>query len=502
MKGQAKSEPATPILREDPGLDQLTPTQPAFQSLSYTKVRDFAYPPSHPLHYGPPPAPSIASTPGSSRDSGLFGGANGISSVLGWWNPGGHASSPGGRRMSDSAAISRDPRSTSNHPPPLKFADGPPWFEDEDLVSPVVITQKHRKHKSSLGLPSGRTLSKDGKMSSISENLKDGEYLNGTDVPEDLGEPGGTFHTATGEYYEDGEDGEEEYEEESDEEYEGDESRYSRDYHFSIADPDEEMHGKAVALFDFTRENDNELELVEGQVIWVSYRHGQGWLVAEDPRTGESGLVPEEYVRLFKETPFENSPDELTPSESEPVAPNTTTNNNTATKSKDSPPHTQAVQSHFSTSSKDLERYPILDPSYRLGSPPPTARPAADRKDSKGDSMDLDLTSPMGTTTTIDRELFAIQQRKLESGKVLNGKEKGDQEEYQNLHHKSPSMSGTTSPAASQQSTPTQTTAPVVTKDKDGDAAMSTPTPAPAPAPSKPPGAAAEDNRGRPLEAR
>lgn len=61
------------------------------------------------------------------------------------------------------------------------------------------------------------------------------------------------------------------------------------------------MHGKAVALFDFTREHENELPLTEGQVIYVSYRHGQGWLVAEDPKTGENGLVPEEFVRLLRD---------------------------------------------------------------------------------------------------------------------------------------------------------------------------------------------------------
>src|SRR5207253_4723164 len=83
--------------------------------------------------------------------------------------------------------------------------------------------------------------------------------------------------------------------------HEVDESRYSRDYQFTITSPDEEMHGKAVALFDFERENENELPLVEGQIIWVSYRHGQGRLVAEDPRTQESGLVPEEYVRLLRD---------------------------------------------------------------------------------------------------------------------------------------------------------------------------------------------------------
>jgi len=65
--------------------------------------------------------------------------------------------------------------------------------------------------------------------------------------------------------------------------------------------PEEEVHGKAVALFNFQREHDNELALVKGQIIWISYRHGQGWLVAEDPKTKQSGLVPEEYVRLLRD---------------------------------------------------------------------------------------------------------------------------------------------------------------------------------------------------------
>ena len=67
--------------------------------------------------------------------------------------------------------------------------------------------------------------------------------------------------------------------------------RISKEYEFSVASADE-IHGRAVALFDFIPENENEAPLKEGQVIWVSYRHGQGWLVAEDPRTGETGLVP------------------------------------------------------------------------------------------------------------------------------------------------------------------------------------------------------------------
>jgi hypothetical protein len=87
----------------------------------------------------------------------------------------------------------------------------------------------------------------------------------------------------------------------SEDEYSEDEARFSKDYSFTIASPDEEMHGKAVALFDFASEHQNELPLREGQIILVSYRHGQGWLVAEDPRTGESGLVPEEFVRLVRD---------------------------------------------------------------------------------------------------------------------------------------------------------------------------------------------------------
>lgn len=61
----------------------------------------------------------------------------------------------------------------------------------------------------------------------------------------------------------------------------------------------DEINRKAIALFDFVPENDNEVGLREGQVIWVSYRHGQGWLVAEDPESGENGLVPEAYVDVL-----------------------------------------------------------------------------------------------------------------------------------------------------------------------------------------------------------
>lgn len=64
---------------------------------------------------------------------------------------------------------------------------------------------------------------------------------------------------------------------------------------------DEELFaGPSLALYGFEPENENELPLAEGEVIMVSYRHGQGWLVAEK-ETGEQGLVPEAYVRLLKD---------------------------------------------------------------------------------------------------------------------------------------------------------------------------------------------------------
>lgn len=72
----------------------------------------------------------------------------------------------------------------------------------------------------------------------------------------------------------------------------------------SIGPEDEELFaGESLALYSFEPENANELRLSEGQHILVSYRHGQGWLVAEDKESGEQGLVPEAYVRLISDIP-------------------------------------------------------------------------------------------------------------------------------------------------------------------------------------------------------
>ena len=59
----------------------------------------------------------------------------------------------------------------------------------------------------------------------------------------------------------------------------------------SLGPEDEELYaGRSLALYPFEPENSNELRLREGQVIMVSYRHGQGWLVAEGPGDGGAGV--------------------------------------------------------------------------------------------------------------------------------------------------------------------------------------------------------------------
>lgn len=309
---------------------------------------------------------------------------------------------------------------------PLHFGDGPPYSEDEDLASPIV-SSRHRKHKStSAALGHGKSrgtreerstssssfLSPDhydkdrGFYASTSGDGSDRYYVN---QGGEANGPGGEYvtysagarHSSYGamghtqrQYPEDGG-----YRSESDVSDTAsspgfnvaDESRYSRDYQFTITSPDEEMHGKAVALFDFERENENELPLVEGQIIWVSYRHGQGWLVAEDPKTQESGLVPEEYVRLLRDIEggmtsltgqlndgLASPNDAGTPTQAEHCGdnPNSSTQSGTqsghaATSSISTNGYHQPIVSVFSTSSKDLDPYPQHLLGTQAGHPPP-----------------------------------------------------------------------------------------------------------------------------------
>ena len=312
--------------------------------------------------------------------------------------------------------------------PPIHFGDGPPWSEDEDLQSPIVISSRHKKHKSNTN-PGGRGRGRsrgDGEERNPNllspDNFEhdrgfyagangDGSERYYVNEGVEANGPGGEFvtypaaqtrhstlapHDNTGSRrdshfaggllpsrtYADSNESQQNQPYLSDSDVSSrssspsrarDESRYSRDYQFTIASPDEEMHGKAVALFDFERENENELPLVEGQIIWVSYRHGQGWLVAEDPKTRESGLVPEEYVRLLRD--IQGGLSSLTgqvdgmfsPSGADSGTPTqadhgqgfnqtpTATNGNGTTIGNG---YQQPIVSTFSTSSMDLHPYP------------------------------------------------------------------------------------------------------------------------------------------------
>lgn len=371
------------------------------------------------MHYGPPPEPSQPqsglSTPASESYKRLS------DPPTSWDSRGGQSWGPWG----GDAFIKGDQL------PQAQFADGPPWSEDEDLQSPIVQSSRHKKHKSTI---EGRGRARNGRggeqrtTSMLSqENYEHGRgYFVGTggdgseryyvnEGGDEADGPGGEFvtyppeqarhsmslapHTVPGRRdshfattlpsrsYTD--DNGQDYRSESDASSPAsspaftrhDESRYSRDYQFTIASPDEEMHGKAVALFDFQSENENELPLVEGQIIWVSYRHGQveGWLVAEDPRTQESGLVPEAYVRLLRD--IQGGLNSLTGQTSDqllsPVGDSGTPTQaehsqsfgHAQTPSNGSNGYQQPVVSTFSTSSKDLHPYP----QHLLGThqPPP-----------------------------------------------------------------------------------------------------------------------------------
>ncbi|KAL8920552.1 MAG: hypothetical protein Q9208_006174 [Pyrenodesmia sp. 3 TL-2023] len=384
-------------------------------SLPYSLVRDFAYDIKHPFHYGPPPessgATSAASTPTSEHQRQLLDPADEA------WNTGNSEWTPdltgpwvgGGMYASDERL------------PQMAYGDGPPYSEDEDLHSPVIVSSRHKKQKLSFMAASADNGRRKIRSSGPGDGDGDDEDyfggINGARVGPPEGQVANGFHRNlvadppdhieqstlapsryTGNrdshfaamlpnrsYRQEDEASQSSADDQSELPDDLHDSRYSKDYHFTIASPDEEMHGKAVALFDFTKENENELPLSEGQVIWVSYRHGQGWLVAEDPKTGDKGLVPEEYVRLVRDIEgglnslsgdAANDRDLLLPVSGEPQSATTPTqteslpvpasdlgNSNGNGHGNNGSDKRPVVVSTFSTSSKDLDPYPqhLLD---------------------------------------------------------------------------------------------------------------------------------------------
>ena len=369
-------------------------------SLSYALVRDFAYPIIHPNHYGPPLESSVQSGNSTPQSESLRRLSDPTNATWEGANPQWQAGPWGGDGFLSNQQL-----------PPTAYKDGPPYSEDEDLHSPVVVSSRHKKHKSGFATMGSGGKSRGRSPGDADENdtNEEMEYFGATNgasrdhnpraganidkhgpreelvtyppdqprqsllAPDKYHAPGqrdshfaATLPSRSYNQEDEGDDSGEDSEMPN----RVDESRYSKDYQFTIASPDEEMHGKAVALFDFARENENELPLKEGQVIWVSYRHGQGWLVAEDPKTGESGLVPEEYVRLLRDieggwTSLSGELDEqealqetsFSPVSAAPdngIAPSQSDQSNGSQEKDKRPP----IVSTFSTSSKDLNPYP------------------------------------------------------------------------------------------------------------------------------------------------
>lgn len=351
-------------------------------------MRDFAYAVTDPLHYGAPPEPSA---PPSGWSTPVSESVRFSDPPVAW------------EQRMPSHFWAMDGHGRGHDVPPIQMGDGPPYSEDEDLQSPVVST-RHRRHKSSTSGFDGRGRARGQVSSFLNPSNYDSErgYYVGTSgdgseryyvnqggeadgpggefvtYPPDQARHSRAYHFSQGGHVHEGlrAGSENASSPASSGFHDADQSRYSRDYQFTITSPDEEFHGKAVALFDFERENENELPLVEGQIIWVSYRHGQGWLVAEDPKTEESGLVPEEYVRLLRDIEggmnsltgdAASSPNDVsTPTQTEHFS-----HGHSASSGSGSNGYHQPVVSVFSTSSKDLNPYPTEQLGLQAGQAPP-----------------------------------------------------------------------------------------------------------------------------------
>lgn len=343
---------------------------------STTITRDFAYPSHDPKHHGAPHIPDTATRASKAQRK-----------TRGRWRG--------------------EPDQGVESPTELQLSqDGPPWKEDDDLLSPTVRMAKHKKSKSRLSEDTrGRARpTEDAQFEAqvAGMSLEDRNYTT---------ENSSTYFPTTTEDQDDVDSDEPDSQSPTpfDEE---DESRYSREYQFHIASPDEEMHGKAVALFDFARENENELPLLEGQVLWVSYRHGQGWLVAQDPKTGENGLVPEEYVRLLRDiegglhglngqipglSPASEGPElgQGSPEMEVPTGPvpSSASHERNMSGVSAASEHYTPILSHFTTSSKDLQPYdgppiekgvsPRIPQMSPTRSPIRTFRPQVERQGSQ-----------------------------------------------------------------------------------------------------------------------
>ncbi|KAL6945744.1 hypothetical protein ACO0OE_002721 [Hanseniaspora uvarum] len=82
---------------------------------------------------------------------------------------------------------------------------------------------------------------------------------------------------------------------------EEDDEEEEEDIRKSVSLPKEYIiNKKGIAMYDFENINDNELPLAKGDIIYVNYKHGQGWLVVQKLDDEEqTGLVPEDYIKIL-----------------------------------------------------------------------------------------------------------------------------------------------------------------------------------------------------------
>lgn len=221
---------------------------PVFHSsLEYALVRDFAYAPDNLMHYGPPPDPPSGATSPASEF-----GRRMSDPVIQWSNT---------NMGEDDDSYFQLPKRT--------FGDSP---EDARLG----YTSGHKRGRSNVVDYDSTRYSGDGRGGAEANRIlypdTNMDYYESTPELQNTDSPS----QSPSEAYDD---------EDMD----------------AMGSQDDGWRGKALTLFDFHRENDNELPFVEGQVLWINYKHGEGWLVAQDPRSGESGLIPEEYVRMVRD---------------------------------------------------------------------------------------------------------------------------------------------------------------------------------------------------------
>ncbi|KAJ2721881.1 HOG (high osmolarity glycerol) pathway protein [Coemansia sp. Benny D115] len=55
--------------------------------------------------------------------------------------------------------------------------------------------------------------------------------------------------------------------------------------------------GKARALYEFEAENPTELSFAENDILYITYKQCDGWLVGY--KDNQVGLIPENYVELL-----------------------------------------------------------------------------------------------------------------------------------------------------------------------------------------------------------